>query len=284
MQKQSVWKIVWEWVLIFVGALLVAVSTELFLSPNKVVLGGISGISTMLYHATGISIGVSYFIMNSIILMIALKVLGKAFVFKTLIVVAITSGCSVLVSGMPACTENIFLATLYGGLLYGAGLAILFTRNATSGGTDVIGRLIQCKVPDANIGRILMMLDGSITCMSLIVFGKIDLCLWGFIAMAVCNGLVDMWIAKLNSTTVYVIITQNGDQIMKFILDTYKSSSTIIDYRNANTNDERKIIVCAVKKRENMDFYSEINRIDSEVFVVHMRSDKIEGSGLQVYH
>ena len=284
MQKQSVWKIVWEWVLIFVGALLVAVSTELFLSPNKVVLGGISGISTMLYHATGISIGVSYFIMNSIILMIALKVLGKAFVFKTLIVVAITSGCSVLVSGLPACTENIFLATLYGGLLYGAGLAILFTRNATSGGTDVIGRLIQCKVPDANIGRILMMLDGSITCMSLIVFGKIDLCLWGFIAMAVCNGLVDMWIAKLNSTTVYVVITKYGDQIMKFVLDTYKRGSTIIDYRDANTNDERKIIVCAVKKRENMDFYSEINQIDPEVFIVHMRSDKIEGCGLQVYH
>ena len=284
MQKQCVWKIVWEWVLIFVGALLVAVSTELFLSPNKVVLGGISGISTMLYHATGISIGVSYFIMNSIILMIAFKVLGKAFVFKTLIVVAITSGCSVLVSGLPACTENIFLATLYGGLLYGAGLAILFTRNATSGGTDVIGRLIQCKVPDANIGRILMMLDGSITCMSLIVFGKIDLCLWGFIARAVCNGLVDMWIAKLNSTTVYVVITQYGDQIMKFILDTYKRGSTIIDYRDANTNDKRKIIVCAVKKRENMDFYSEINRIDPEVFIVHMRSDKIEGSGLQVYH
>ncbi len=265
------------------GTMLTGAGIGVFLSANKIVGGGASGLSTILYHTLGIPLGVSFFALNIIFLLAGFKVLGKEFIIKTLFGTALLSVFTEIFSIFPIHTNNIMLATIFGGVLYGFGIGISFAAGASTGGTDIIGRIIQTKFSHLPIGKVLLFIDGVIILISLIVFKNIELTLYGIIALFISSYSIDFIISKLNVSRLAFVITDKGEEISQKLVSTSPRGVTLIDVKGVYTGTDKKMLFCALKESEAEVFQNKILEIDSTAFIVFSESQRIKGNGFYLY-
>ncbi len=270
--------------LMIIGAFLTACATMFFFNPNKIVCGGISGVSTILYYIVSLPVGWSYAIINLLLLAVGIKVLGKEFIIKTVIGTVLMSLFMELLSFVPIITSDRMLSSIFGGILYGVGLGLTFIAKASTGGTDIIGRLIQYKFKNVSIGKLLAVLDGIIILASAIVFREINLILFGIIGVFVQSITIDYLIGLFNSNDMVLIITSKEKIIRDYISENYNRGLTVIDaYGYANKEADRAIIVCVMKSKQSSDFREKINGIDSGAFVIFTEAKSISGKGFKYY-
>ena len=265
------------------GTMLTGAGIGVFLSANKIVGGGASGLSTILYHTLDIPLGVSFFALNIIFLLAGFKVLGKEFIIKTLFGTALLSVFTEIFSIFPIHTNNIMLATIFGGVLYGFGIGISFAAGASTGGTDIIGRIIQTKFSHLPIGKLLLFIDGVIILISLIVFKNIELTLYGIIALFISSYSIDFIISKLNVSRLAFVITDKGEEISQKLVSTSPRGVTLIDVKGVYTGTDKKMLFCALKESEAEVFQNKILEIDSTAFIVFSESQRIKGNGFYLY-
>ncbi len=268
---------------IILGTMITGFSISVFLTPNKIVGGGVSGIATILYHTLHIPTGLSNIVINVVLLILGLGLLGKKFTLKTLLGAGLISLFIQLFSYIPLEMENTMLATIIGGALYGLGIGIAFAAQASTGGTDILGRMIQKMFPTIPIGKVLLVVDGLIIFASFIVFKQIELTLFGAIALFIQSYAIDFVIAQLNVSRIAFVITEKGDEISKFLVSTSPRGVTIIDVVGAYTMENKKMLFCALKEGESHDFQRKILEIDSEAFIVFSESQRIKGNGFYLY-
>lgn len=254
-----------------------------FLTPNKIVGGGASGISTILFHTFGIQPGVSFFILNILFLLVGLKVLGRDFVLKTLIGTALLSLFTQIFSYFPIYTESLVLSAIFGGALYGFGIGMSFAAGASTGGTDIIGRIIQTKFSFVPIGKMLLFIDGIIILISIITFKNAELALFGILTLFISSYSVDFIISKLNVSRLAFVITDKGGEISKKLISTSPRGVTLIDVKGAYTDTEKQMLFCALKESESEAFQKKILAIDAEAFIVFSESQRIKGNGFYLY-
>lgn len=254
-----------------------------FLTPNKIVGGGVSGISTILFHTFGIQPGVSFFIMNVLFLIIGLAILGKTFIMKTLVGIAFLSAFTQLFTCFPIHTENDILATLFGGTLYGLGIGMSFAAGFSTGGTDIIGRIIQSKFSTVPIGKLLLVVDGVIIAVSFFAFKDIELILFGVLTLFVSSYSIDFIISKLNVSKIAFVITDKGEEISKTLVSTSPRGVTLIDVKGVYTDTEKEMLFCALKESETESFQKKILSIDETAFIVFSESQRIKGNGFYLY-
>ena len=270
--------------LILLGVMLVSAGISLCFVPNKIVTGGVSGISTILYHSLHIPAGLSYYAINLILLLIGAKVLGKPFVVKTVICAGGVSLFTELFSYLPPLTENILLATICGSVLYGFGIGLTLVNNASTGGTDIAGRLIQHFCPRMPIGKLLMIVDGLVLFASFVCFRTIDLVLFGVFGLFISGTAIDYLIKKMNLSKLAFIITEQGREMAQKLVSTSPRGVTLIDVTGAYTNEEKQMLVCALKETEVSEFERKVLEQDSGAFVIYAESQQIVGNGFRVYH
>ncbi len=269
--------------LMVAGTLLIAAANTLFFTPNMIVCGGVSGISTILFHVCKIPLSISYAVINIVLVLIGLRVLGKEFIIKTLIGTVLLSGFTEIMAHLPVVTENTMLATIFGGLAYGIGLGIVFVSGSTTGGTDIVGRLIQIKHPHVSIGILLMMLDIMVIGISLIVFRQIDLVLFGFIGVFLQTIALEFLIRRLNVSKLVFIISDHGEKICDDLIKNFPRGVTIIDAHGGYNRDDKQLLLCALKMDEITELQNTINRIDENAFVIFAESQFIMGNGFRIY-
>lgn len=265
------------------GTMITGFGIGVFLTPNKVVGGGVSGLSTILYHTLSVPPGVSFLVINLIFLLIGFKILGKSFTLKTLLGAALISLFVQIFSYIPLYTENVILAAIFGGVLYGFGIGLGFAAGASTGGTDILGRLIQYKFPTVPIGKLLLLVDGLIILISLIIFKNIELTLFGIISLFISSTTIDMVIGQLNISRLAFVITEKGDEISSRLVGTSPRGVTIIDVVGAYTKEPKKMLFCALKESESEIFQRKILDIDPEAFIVFSESQRIKGNGFYLY-
>ncbi len=258
-----------------------AVST--FLTPNKIVGGGVSGLSTIFYQTLGIAPGLTFAVTNILLLLISFKILGKSFVAKTLVGAGLISLFVQIFSYLPQFTQNTVLASVFGGFLYGLGIALSFVAGATTGGTDILGRLLQYKFPYLPIGKLLLIVDGVIILISLIIFKNFDLALFGIISLFVSTYSIDFVIRKLNVSKIAFVITDKGEEIAKYLISTSPRGVTLIDTVGAYKNEKNKMLFCALKSSEVDAFQRKILELDENAFIVYSESQQIKGNGFLIY-
>lgn len=266
------------------GTVFTAIGISLFLSPNKIVSGGVSGISIILYNALRLPMGVTYAVINAILLALGLKVLGKKFIIKTILGAGALSVFIEIFSIFPPATENVFIATVFGGVFYGLGIGIALASGASTGGGDIIGRIIQSRFKSLPIGRILMAVDGVIIGVSLFIFESIDLVFFGVIAMYLSTYVIDRVISILNVSKIAFVITDKGKEISDKIVSTSPRGVTLIDAVGGYTDDDKKLLFCAMKDSEAPAFQEKVISIDENAFVVFAESQRILGNGFYIYH
>lgn len=265
------------------GTMMTGFAIGCFLTPNKIVGGGASGISTILYHTIGLQPGIGYFLLNIIFLAVGLKVLGKDFVKNTLLGTLILSVFTQIFSYFPIYTVNPMLAVIFGGVLYGLGIGMSFAAGASTGGTDIVGRIIQKKFSTMPIGKMLLFVDGIIILVSLIVFKDIELVLYGILTLFLTSYSIDFIISKLNVSRIAFVITDNGEEISNKLISTSPRGVTLIDVKGVYTNTQKKMLFCALKESESEAFQKKILEIDEKAFIVFSESQRIKGNGFYLY-
>ncbi len=276
-------KLLQSFFLMVFGTMLTAIAVSVFLLPNKIVSGGVSGIATMLFHTLSIPAGFTTVVVNVLLLLIGIKVLGKEFIIKTLVSISFLSVFMEVFSYFPALTDNTLLAALFGGILYGCGLGTVFISGASTGGTDILGRLLQHKFSLMPIGKLLMIVDGMVIGTSLLLFRQTDLTMYGIIALFMSTFTIDWLIKRMNVSSLAFVISNYGEKISKELIATSPRGVTIIDVKGAYTMEEKTLLLCALKSSEADVFQKKILTIDPDAFVIFSQSQYILGNGFLLY-
>lgn len=271
-----------SYIIIFIGMTMSAVAIGFFYIPNGIVTGGVSGIATILY-SFGVPPGITYSFVNLILLIFSYRRLGRDFVIKSILSVVVISSLVQVFSNLPPITNNIFLSTLFGSLLFGIGASLTFIRNANTGGTDIIGRLVQSKYQYFPIGTLLMIIDGVIILISLIISKNVDLALYGIFGLFISAFTIDFIIDHLNSSKLAFVITDKGQEISRLIIENSRRGVTILNARGAYSGNRKNLLICALKNKQIPDFHRMIVETDENAFIIFTNSEKIFGLGFYVY-
>ena len=266
-----------------IGTALVGFSVAVFLTPNKIVGGGVSGISTILYQTFGIAQGLTYAIINLILLLIGYKSLGKKFTISTIIAAGLTSFFVQVFSYIPHIVDSVVLAALFGGALFGFGMGATFIVGSSTGGTDILGRVLQKKYPNFSIGKLLLIVDGAVILISFIVFKNIELTMFGILSLFFSSYSLDWFIKRLNVSKMAFVITSKGQELARLLVSSSPRGVTLINATGAYTQKNKNILFCALKKREIIQFQSTVLKCDPSAFIVYSESQEIFGNGFYIY-
>ena len=248
-----------RYAVIFFGVVLVAFAVSVFYTPNKIVSGGVSGVATVLYHTLGIAPGVSYAVINFVLVVLALKFLGKMFVINTLLGAGLLSVLVQIFSYIPTLTNDVLLST------------------------DILGRLFQKVFPHIRIGSLLLFTDAVVIFSSLVIFKKFDLALYGIGAMCISSFSINWLIRKLNISKLAFVVTDLGYEIAEKLISNSPRGVTIINATGGYTMSGKNVLVCALKESETEKFQKRILSVDSSAFIIFSEASQIVGNGFRVY-
>lgn len=272
-----------RYIIILLGEIITAFAISCFYTPNKIVNGGVSGIATILYHTLSIPTGLSFAIINVALLLISLKFLGKHFVGTTIVGSLLLSLFVQLFSYIPPVTDDVLLASIFGSVLYGIGIGLTLIQGASTGGTDIISRLIQCFFPHVKIGSLLLVVDAIVIGASLCIFRNVNLTLFGILALFLASNSINILISKLNISKLAFVVSDHGTEISKVLVSESPRGVTIIDATGAYTMTNKSVMMCALKENEIPQFQRRILELDKDAFIIFSESQQIVGNGFRVY-
>ncbi len=269
---------------IAIGTFLVSVGYVMFISPDKIVPGGIYGISIMLHYMLGTPIGMTALAFNIPLTLIGTKLLGPRFGVKTVVAFVLTSvyvdtlyyffGSEPLVEG------ETLVASIFGGLFVGAGVALTFKAKATSGGSDVIAMILQ-KYTRLPSGQLMMMVDGVIVLGSLLVFGDWRIPLFSFITIFVIGRVIDFTLHGFSYDKTLFIISDKHEEIRDSIINDLKRGGTFLHGEGMYNHAEKQIIFTVLSPREMYLLEEYVNRIDPNAFIAVLEAYEILGKGFK---
>ncbi len=268
--------------LIIIGSAMYALSVSLFLTPNKIAPGGVSGIAIMLGHLTGIGVGAFIFILNIPLLIIGLIKLGKSFFWGTMITIFLTSVLTDLFAKLPPLTKNVMLSALGGGVSLAIAIGLIFKAGYTSGGTDIIVRLIKLRHKHLKTGIIFIAVDGVISIASGIVFRNPDYSLYALLALVVSSIVLDIVLYGSDEARLVYIITKKEKEISDYILKKLDIGCTLLDCQGAYSGEKRHTVMCAIKKRDLPQLQEYILQTDRDSFMIVTSANEIYGEGYKL--
>jgi len=272
-----------DYLMIMIGSLIMASGLMLFLVPNKVTAGGVSGISTILYHAFNWPAGVTMLALNIPLFIIGVRIFGRKFGMKTLwgiIWISLFSDLIDVILKLPPVTHDPLLATVYGGLLLGGGLGIIMKGRGTTGGSDIVARILN-KYFHFSLGVSFVIVDTFIIILMGIVFKNIDLILFCLISLAISSKVVDMIIEGLTSERAITIISEKWDIISQRIMEEVNRGVTGLDSVGMFTRKEKKTLYCVVATRQIEHIRRIVKREDPFAFVTISNVSIMQGEGFR---
>lgn len=263
------------------GCVLVAVAISLFLEPNKIAPGGVSGIAIMLNHVTGVGVGVLTLVINIPLMIIGFIKLGRMFAVSTALCIAVSSVLTDLLAKLSPLTEDKLLAALAGGALFAIGLALVFKTGATTGGTDIVIRLLRLKYRHIKSGVIFFMVDGAISLISGLVFKSADLALYAVLSLSVTTIVMDIVLYGSDEAKLVFIITQKQDDLVSLILEHLDGGASILNARGAYSGEDKRIILCAIRKQLLPKLEELTLKEDKDSFMIVTSASEIYGEGFK---
>lgn len=269
--------------LLIAGAAIYSVGTHSFIEPANIAPGGAVGIALMANYVTALPVGRLTLAVNLPLLVLAWFHLSKRFAVSTAMACAV---CSVMLDYIiapicPVYTGDRLMCSLYGGILVGVGMAFIFLASCTTGGSDVVGYLLQKKYPHVSIGRALLLIDGIILSTSVFVFKNIDAALFGMLSLYAQTKVIDAIIYGNDAGTQAQIVTQNPQGIADRVILELDRTVTFLPAKGAYSGKDTTVVLCTVRKSE----FSRLKRIiadaDREAFVMVTETSGVFGLGFK---
>ena len=264
------------------GLFLNALGWTAFLIPAQITGGGITGVSTLIFYATKFPLGISYLIINAVLIVFAIKILGKSFVVKTIFSVVVLSILFSLLQQFitKPIINDAFLSTVLGGILGGAGVGIVFTQGGSTGGTDIIAMIIN-KYRNISPGRIILYLDVFIIASSYFIFGSIEKIVYGYVAMGITSYTIDLLFTGSKQSVQIFIFSKGYDEIANRIGKEVQRGVTIIDGKGWYSGEETKVLLVMVKKPEASQIFRIIKEVDRDAFMSVTNVMGVYGKGFE---
>lgn len=279
MSKKMLFK---DTALIILGSVLYALGVVAFIEPNQISPGGITGVSTLIYYLTGFPAGTAFIILNIPLLIAGYKHFGFKFIAKTLFATLTTAvAIDVSILFVPAYTGNTILATLFGGVFVGAGMALVLLRGATTGGTDILAKLILKKYPFFSMGRALLLIDIVIFAAASIVYRNFETALYSIIELYTASRIIDSLLYGADSGKLIFIITRNSDKLTQEIFNVIGRGVTKIKVFGGFSQSETSMLMCAVRQAEAAKVHSIIKSHDPKAFIIVTEAREIIGEGFK---
>jgi len=269
--------------LILLGCAISGLAYALFLIPHHFVPGGVSGIAIIANYFAGLPVGALIMVLNIPIFLLGLKTMGKKYVLNSLAGMVVSSVFIDLfheVLKVPSATNNPVLASIYGGVMLGVGLGIVFRGRASTGGSDIIGMILS-KYTGMSLGYGIMVTDFLVISASGLALGSLEAPLYGYIVLFLSTKVIDMVLEGWNYSKLVIITSSRTNEIADFILRGLDRSGTALRSRSLYLNREGELILTVIHRKQLADLRAFIKKTDPEAFVIINDTYDVLGKGFK---
>jgi uncharacterized membrane-anchored protein YitT (DUF2179 family) len=295
LQKEKLFSGKWflTYSLIVLGAFILAAGFVFFISPYKIIPGGVYGIAIVIHHLTkgtfdifpnGLPIGAMGLILNIPLTIIGIRILGPRFGMKTILGFILTSAFIDMITWFwgekPLVTDDALLSSIFGGVLIGLGLGLIFKSKATSGGSDIIA-MILAKYTRLPLGQLMIYVDSVIVLVGLVAFGDWRIPLYSWIVIFITGKVIDVVIEGISYDKTLFIISEKHQEIRSKIINDLNRGGTLIQAKGMYNHADKTIIFTVVNRRELAILEDYIHSVDPTAFLTVINANEILGQGFK---
>ena len=276
-----------DYLIITAGAFIYSISVAIFTSPNNIAPGGLTGIATMLNYLFSLPIGTFILIMNVPLLFWGYKTFGKGFFARTIAgTILVSLFIDIVTPLVTPYKGEVILASIFGGMLNGIGIALIFSRGGSTGGTDIIATSIHKSYPHISIGSIILISDAVIIIIAAFVYKSIESALYAVIAIFVSTKLIDTitYGTSRNNGKLMLIITGSYKEILDSFLANIPRGVTLIDAKGGYSGKDKKLLICALRPNQVFRANTIAKSIDPDAFIIITTANTINGAGFVNKH
>jgi len=270
------------WSQIILGVVVSSMAYNMFLIPNNVAPGGFTGIGQLVNHATGLPVGTVTLLLNIPLFILSARTLGLSFGVRSLFA---TVGLSLAIDFLPFpsvippdATERMLLASIFGGVMGGAGFGLIIRGGATTGGSDMLAKLLKEHIPSISMGSIMFLVDASVILASAFVFDVVAAML-SLISAFLMSHVIDMLLDGLNSARAYFIISGKNSEISARIMTELERGATALKGRGMYSGSDRDVLLCVINRTEAGRLRSIVAELDPNAFMIATNVHEALGEG-----
>ncbi|TEB17695.1 hypothetical protein Psfp_00186 [Pelotomaculum sp. FP] len=276
-------KTVYEIAGVTLGVLLVALGLDMFLIPNKIAAGGVSGIATILHYLVGAPVGAAILALNIPLFAMGIYRLGLRFGFRSLYgTITLSLAVDLLAPALPVPTNDILLASLFGGVLTGLGMGLVFRHRGTTGGTDLAAAVLRTYT-GVNIGQLLFLVDGAVVLAAGVAFRSAELAMYALITIFITAWLIDVVQEGISYAKAFLIISERPDEIAEAILAGLDRGATAWPAQGVYTGARREVLLSVVDRAEVTRLKEIVHGVDPRAFVILADVHEVLGEGFKEY-
>ena len=283
-EKKTVTRRIQDYVMISAASVIYAVAVSLFLDPNLLAPGGVTGISIILNRITGLETGTWVLLINIPILALGARKFGWRFILSTMYCTALTSILINTFVPFGPLTEDPFLASLAGASLMAVGIGLIFKSGATTGGTDIIIKLLRLRFPHLGTGFLFLVMDAAVVFLSALVFQNIDVALYAGVVVVINSFLLDVVLYGRDGAKMIFIISDQHEKIAGRILAELDIGATYLSGSGAYSGSKKQVILCVMKKNLSPKAEEIIRQEDPMACRIVTNATEIFGEGYKNSH
>jgi len=266
-----------------IGVTLTALGLDMFLIPNKIAAGGVSGIATILHYLINVPVGAAMLVLNVPLFIMGIYRLGLKTALRSLYgTVALSLAVDAMAPFLPVPTNDLLLACLYGGVLVGLGLGVVFRYRGTTGGTDLAAAILR-SYTGANVGQLLFMVDALVVIAAGITFNSAGLAMYALIAIFVTAWLIDIVLEGFSYARAFIIVSDRADEIAPAILNELNRGATAWKARGMYTGAGREVLLSVVHRSEVTRLRDIVYNADPHAFVILANIHEALGEGFKKF-
>lgn len=275
------YEMTWESILqVVIGSFLLSLAFQIFLLPNEIISGGVSSLSIIINDVTGIEPALIQYAFNIPLLILSFILLGKDIGIKSLIGSLVFPFFTGLVSGLPTLTDDLLLASVFGGVLVGIGVGVVYRGKGSTGGTSTVAQIIE-KYAKISMGNAVLLADIIVIGIGFFVF-DLEAILYGIITLTIASRVIDVVLVGISIQKTVLIISDETEKIRLEILENFDRGVTLFDARGGYRNDPKEMIMVVIEEREITDLREMIVEQDEDAFVVVMAASEVMGRGFSL--
>jgi len=266
------------WVQIVLGCLIGAAAYPLFLDPGKIAPGGLTGVAMILKHIGGWDIGITSLLLNIPLFIVGYRSMGRVFVVRSLAATVMFSLAIDLLKPLPSLAFDPMLTALIGGALLGIGLGLILRGGATTGGTDMVARMVHRKLPFLSVGMFLFLIDCVVVVAAAVIIGGRE-ALYALVCIYVSDKAVDMVMLGMSKNKACFIITDEWEKVSARVMEELERGVTQLDARGAYTGTERPVVLCVLPPQEVARLKDIVRESDEKAFMFITEAHEALGEG-----
>lgn len=278
-------KVLKSYSIITLGSLAFALAFDWFYAPNQVAMGGVTGIAQVINALIPwLSVGLLSIIINIPLFFAGWKFIGFHLLLSSLFSMAVSSlAIDIIAAFWEFAPMDPMLACLCGGAMMGAGFGLVFSQGATTGGTDIVAKLLKLKFSWLPLGKLMLVPDGVVLALAALTFGRIDAALYGAVGLFISTRVMDAVLYGPNTAKVAYIISDSWREITAALLEEQGRGVTILQGQGAYTNTEKQVLLVAFRQKEIVQIKRIVHEADSRAFFIVCNAHEVLGEGFGEY-